>query len=70
MTTDNQINEGVCEIFRVVTAHKQREGVRAVIDTLTPITYLFSGVPLGEAGRQGVTATPACRPARRARSNA
>lgn len=33
MTTDNQINEGVCEIFRVVTAHEQREGVRAVIDT-------------------------------------
>jgi hypothetical protein len=32
MTTDDQINEGVCEIFRVVTAHKQREGVRAAID--------------------------------------
>jgi hypothetical protein len=48
------VNEGVREIFRVVTGYTG-EAVTA---------------ESAWAGRHGVTSTPACRPARRGRSSA
>ena len=60
-----QVNEGGREIFRVVTAHEQREGGGFIVTRTSEVTAEIS-----QAGPYGVTSRPACRPARTGRSSA